>query len=138
MKQVKSLTEIKQEYSGVSKLFVSERSNDVYVSSIIVNKDMRNQGIGTKIMKDIIEYANSINKPVTLTPSKDLGGKITKLREFYKDLGFNENKGSKRNLQVNAAMIRNPNMIESFIESLRTESNTYMIDTILSGCSLVD
>ena len=66
-----TLDDIKNKYKDVADLFVWDGRTSVDVSRIVVNQNVRNQGIGTKIMNDIIEYANSVNKPVSLSPSKD-------------------------------------------------------------------
>lgn len=134
---MKTLEEIKQEYAPVAQLWVHERQNDVYVSSIVVNKDMRNQGIGNNIMKDIIRYANSVNKPVSLTPSADLGGKLGKLKEFYKELGFKPNKGRGADYSISAGMIRNPTLesiFKPFLKDICTDVALY--ESILKGFNL--
>src|SRR5574343_75366 len=101
-----TLDEIKEKYKDVADLFVWDGRTSVEVSRIVVNPNVRNQGIGTKIMNEIIAYADSVHKPVSLSPSKDFGGKIGKLKKFYGGLGFKPNKGRNKDFRISNSMIR--------------------------------
>jgi predicted GNAT family N-acyltransferase len=60
---------------------------------IIVPKDDRKTGVGSKVMKKIIDYADSIGKDIRLTPSTDFGGtSVNRLKAFYSRFGFVNNK----------------------------------------------
>jgi len=83
-------------------------SNNIELSKIVVPKEARGTGIGSKIMKEIIKYADSVNKIVTLTPSKDFGGSVPKLIKFYKSFGFVENKGKNKDYEISDTMYRLP------------------------------
>ena len=136
-----TLDEIKEKYKNDADLFVWDGRNSIDVSRIVVNKDKRNQGIGTAIMNDIIAYAKSVNKPVSLSPSKDFGGKIGKLREFYGNLGFKPNKGRHKDFTISNSMIKpvtesNMNQLRTFIESFSNE-NELLISTIIEGLDAV-
>jgi len=87
------------------KLDVSE-TRVITVSRIVVPESARGQGIGTKVMKDLIAYADRVRKPIALTPSSDFGGSVPRLKKFYKSLGFIENKGRARLQSVNDSMVR--------------------------------
>lgn len=97
--------DIQARYPDV-KLDVMDGRNIINVSRIVVPQDRRNQGIGRKVMRDIIEHADSVGKPVALTPSGDFGGSVTRLKEFYKSLGFIENKGRNRDFEISESMYR--------------------------------
>ncbi len=92
-------------YQGVQS-FVSESPNAVTVSKVVVPPESRGKGTGTAFMNDIIEYADSVGKPVALTPSSDFGGKVSALERWYKSLGFVPNKGRNKDFSVSEAMIR--------------------------------
>ena len=62
----------------------SPSSNVLSLHKIVVPEAMRNQGTGTKAMQDIINYADSQNKTIALTPSSDFGGNKTDLQAFIK------------------------------------------------------
>ena len=78
-------------------LSLSENSSYITINKIVVPLKSRRKGIGTKIMKEIIDYANEKNLIIALTPSSDFGGNVKRLKEFYKSFGFVENKGKNRN-----------------------------------------
>lgn len=73
------------------------------LSRIIIPKDKRGEGIGSEIMKQINDYADSKGLKIYLTPSKDFGASsISRLEKFYKDHGFvkNTDKSETRNTMV--------------------------------------
>jgi len=80
----------------------------VNLRSIVVPKDDRGIGIGTKVMLEITQWADRNGYILSLTPSKDFGGKITKLRVFYKRFGFVLNKGRNKSFRTQDAFIRYP------------------------------
>jgi GNAT superfamily N-acetyltransferase len=76
------------------------------LDSIVIPKSLRGQGIGTKIMNMVIDYSNSVNKPIYLTPSTSFGAtSIERLKRFYKKFGFEKNK----NPESRHTLVRNPN-----------------------------
>lgn len=107
----KSIDDILNKYPDV-KIDASLNKNDINLSRIVVPKEMRNQGIGTQVMNDLSEYADSIGKRITLTPSSDFGGSVSKLKTFYKELGFVENKGKNKDFSTRETMYREPKPIE--------------------------
>jgi GNAT superfamily N-acetyltransferase len=94
-------------------LYVTEGTDYIRVDSIIVPKEIRNQGIGTEIMNEIINYADSVRKPVRLSPGeKDpYHGTTSKSRliNFYRRFGFIPNKGRNKDYRIRDTMYRNPN-----------------------------
>lgn len=43
--------------------------NDLFINLIWFPTDLRGQGLGTKIMREIIDYGNRTNTPITLEAS---------------------------------------------------------------------
>ena len=100
-----------QEKYGVT-LDLSEYkwSDIISLSRIVLPKQDRGKGIGTKVMLDIIKYADENNKRITLTPSTDFGGtSVGRLTDFYKKFGFVENKGRNKDFTIRDSMYREPN-----------------------------
>lgn len=97
---------LKKKYPQIN-FYVYENSKRLILSQIIVPKELRNQGLGSSFMKDLIDYSYKTKKPIYLTPSKDFGGKITKLRKFYKNLGFKNKPTS--DYSERESLIREPN-----------------------------
>jgi predicted GNAT family N-acyltransferase len=81
----------------------------IYLSKISIPKEIRGLGIGTEIMNEIIAYADENNRLLTLTPSTDYGAtSISRLKEFYKNFGFIENKGRNKDFEISQSMYRVP------------------------------
>ena len=83
-------------------------SKHIELAKIVVPKHLRGSGVGTKILMEIIKYADSSNKIITLTPSADFGGNVSKLKKWYKSLGFVENKGKNKDYEISDLMYRLP------------------------------
>ena len=95
-------------------LFIHDTNRgDIKVSSLIIAKENRNQGIGTAFMNDLIRYADENNKRIVLSPGDrdDRHGTTsrTRLIKFYKRFGFVENKGRNKDYRISDTMIRNIN-----------------------------
>ena len=59
------------------------------LSRIVIPKDQRGQGIGSKVMQRIVDFADKENRKIYLTPSKDFGASsVSRLEKFYKGFGF--------------------------------------------------
>jgi len=95
----------------IKNLWISETEESIKISAIVLNSDARNMGIGTKIMIDIIEYADQNNKITTLTPSSDFGGNKSRLISFYKRFGFVSNRNKNKDYRFSDSMIRTPKNI---------------------------
>jgi len=87
---------------------ISESNGVITLSKIIVPKDSRGNGIGTKAMQELVDYAERTGQYIALTPSSSFGGSTARLREFYKRFGFAENKGKGRFQSVSETMVREP------------------------------
>lgn len=97
---------LKEKYN--IQLWLIDRSSNIELSKIIVPKDNRNNGTGTKVMNEIIDWADKNKRTISLTPTSDFGGSKTKLVGFYKRFGFVENKGSNKNYEISESMYRIP------------------------------
>ena len=80
----------------------------VIVHSIVVPKNQRNQGVGGRVMRDLLKLADQNGDMVALDPSSDFGGSVAKLKRWYKSLGFVENKGRNRDYEISQDMYRLP------------------------------
>lgn len=82
-------------------------SGDNLILSKIIAKN-KNLGYGTNYMNELVNLADKRNLKTALTPSKDFGGDVNKLKEFYKRFGFVENKGKNKDFSISEYMYRNP------------------------------
>lgn len=87
---------------------IYEKESSLILSKIVVNDDSKEEGYGTKIMTDLINYADKNNKIIALTPSADYGGNKNRLNRFYHRFNFKPNKGKNKNFEFREAMIRYP------------------------------
>lgn len=121
----KSFADVKSEISSLGvKLLASESGDSITVNNITVPPENRNSGIGTKSMKIILDYADSVSKKVLLTPSSDFGGNKSRLISFYKRLGFVENKGANKDYTISETMYREPSGTKFSKSSQQTTSST--------------
>jgi GNAT superfamily N-acetyltransferase len=86
-------------------LDIYEYQSHIELRRIVVPQDQRGQGIGSKVMGDLIKYAKSNNKDLFTTPSSDFGGSKSRLIQFYKSFGFKDNKGSNRDFRSKESMV---------------------------------
>lgn len=86
----------------------AERGNIITLQSIRVPGSMRDKGIGTEIMKALVDHADANGKIIALSPTSDFGGNLGRLKKFYKGFGFVENKGRNKDFSTKETMIREP------------------------------
>lgn len=110
-KAAQSLLDIQNKFPDVG-LDVYENKGTINLSKIVVPKEMRSSGMGSSVMNDLVDYADSTGQKIALTPSSDFGGNVKRLKEFYKSFGFVENKGKNKDFSTRETMIRPPNIIE--------------------------
>lgn len=91
---------LKIKYPGLV-LFAWETENKVELATLTVPKNMRGQGIGSSVIREIQEYARSIGKPISLHPEPDKGKKKA-LDDFYKNLGFVHNRGRNKDFTISS------------------------------------
>jgi GNAT superfamily N-acetyltransferase len=110
--ELKSLEKrLKEEY-GID-LYLYKRNNDtIKLDSLIVPKNQRKMGIGSRVLEEIINFADANDYRIVLTPGvKDKYQGTTsqkRLIKFYKRFGFVLNKGKKANYKISELMYRNP------------------------------
>ena len=105
---VKSVEDIKDKYADkTDHLYIYEKKNTISIDNMVVKKEYRNQGVGQSILNDIIDYADRVQKTITLTPTSEFGTK-ERLKKWYKTNGFVENKGRKTDFTISDSMYRLP------------------------------
>lgn len=93
---------------------VIEHKDIIRLSSIVVRKEDRGNGTGTKVMKELCDYADNHKKTIILSPATkdDYHGQgpssQSRLIEFYKRFGFVLNKGKNLDLTISEMMYRKP------------------------------
>jgi predicted GNAT family acetyltransferase len=80
------------------------------LSQIKVYAKDRGKGIGTKVMSEIIAYADRHGLTIALTPSpeKDTVREKNRLGRWYKKMGFVLNKGRNKDFRTRETMLRFP------------------------------
>lgn len=110
---ISSFADVVQKQLGLMSFDLYERGNDIYLDTIIVGKQNRGQGIGTKALNMLTDYADKLGKRIILTPAvKDnYQGTTSRARlvKFYKQFGFKESKGRNIDFVIGAGkMYRDP------------------------------
>lgn len=80
----------------------------VVLNRIVVHEDLRGIGIGSRVMKEIVNYADKHGYILATTPSSDFGGSKSRLKEFYSNFGFIPNKGAWKDFRIRETMLRYP------------------------------
>lgn len=98
---------------GLKQFILVDKGDTVVLDSLIVGKDKQGQGLGSKAMQLLTDYADKNKKRIVLTPgSKDPTHGTTsrnRLIKFYKQFGFKENKGKSIDFALGAGkMYRDP------------------------------
>ena len=89
--------------------YTDKAEYDLVLSKIIVPKQQREKGVGTKAMFDIIAFADKNNLRIILTPDTSFGGTSTnRLKQFYKQFDFVENKARNKDYSIRESMYRMP------------------------------
>ena len=99
LKQVKYkgiVQEVKMEYN------MDDNSKEVFIhlNTIKIKTRMRNQGYGSKVLNDIIEFADSHNVRIQLYASGIFGSTVDRLYGFYERQGFTRIADDKDGLMV--------------------------------------
>lgn len=94
-------------------LYIFEKDDMIILDSLIVPPDQRKQGLGTQIMQELINYADTVGKRIELSPGQkeDYHGTTSRQRlvNFYKRFGLVENKGRNKDFTTTKGMYRHPN-----------------------------
>ena len=108
-KRSKLADQFKLKYGNkLDSIFIFEDPSSIEFNQVVINKNHRNEGIGSRILQDVIDYADRENKIVTLTPADDYGSSLSRLKKFYKRFGFVFNKGNNKDFRFRDSMIRYP------------------------------
>lgn len=79
------------------------------IHRIEVEQSQRGQGIGSQIFHSLFLLADQEQFDITLTPSDQFGGKIPKLRRWYRRLGFTTNESSWAELRYTPKIVLDNN-----------------------------
>jgi len=119
-------SELESKYN-LKSLFLGDMAsrNAIELHSIIVNREDQGKGTGSKVMQELIKYADDNGKIMVLDPGlldKQHGTTSqSRLRKFYKQFGFIDNKGRNKNYEFRNLMIRYPQSNESVNEVSKEE-----------------
>jgi len=86
----------------------NDKSGDIRLNNIWIPPNQRNQGIGSRAMRGLTQYADRQSKRITLNQAPERGKKA-KLAKFYQSHGFKANRGRNRDFSTRDTYIRNPN-----------------------------
>jgi predicted GNAT family acetyltransferase len=110
---VESTAKALEEKYGIILDLTENKNGDLSIGRIIVPKENRGKGVGKKAMQDIVDYADNNGRRILLTPSIDFGAtSVARLKEFYKEFGFIENKGKNKDFTTKDSMYRNPQLTQ--------------------------
>ena len=106
---------LKKKYSELKTLLLSEYNNVISIDMIEVDSDKRKEGVGSAVIQEIVNYADTNKKEISLLPalSDDRKGTTSRSRlvKFYKRFGFVENKGRNKDFsKKGGSMYRLPKM----------------------------
>ncbi|WP_432078691.1 GNAT family N-acetyltransferase [Streptomyces sp. YPW6] len=78
------------------------------LSKVVVPRELRSQGIGTRVMELLIAEADKQAVTTTLSPTREFGSGLRRLRGFYRRFGFSMNGGRIKDYTTAHDMIRLP------------------------------
>ena len=113
---------LKEKYPDIKfELYSREKDMSVLLTGFIVPFKLRNTGIGSKFMEDLIKIADENGYKIKLSPSNLYGGNVNRLFDFYGRFGFVRNKGKNEDSTHKEDMYRDPkdpNYVENLNEQL--------------------
>ena len=103
---------------GLKQFHVFERADgSIELNLLVVPRDKRKSGIGSRAVEALVKYADSNGKRVYVNPAvdDDFQGTTSRARlvKFYKRFGFVENKGRNKDFTFRGGMYRNPSKYSS-------------------------
>jgi hypothetical protein len=94
---------------GLKSFVLQNKYKIAHLDKVVVEEG--NKGSGTKVMNDLIDWADKNNITLALTPSTSFGAKsVSRLKKFYKRFGFVDNKGRNKEWNTTSSMIRQPKL----------------------------
>jgi GNAT superfamily N-acetyltransferase len=122
---------LRAKYPGAKISVTGDASKGYTLNRIDVPKSQRNSGIGTQIMRDLVDAVDAQGATLKLSPSGDFGGSVPRLKEFYKRFGFIENKGKAKDFGISESMYRLPQSSPApTLPSPRTEAEAMARDIL--------
>ena len=110
-REQKNVSELESNLEGKYDITIDLYQNKDFLEldKIIVTEDQRNTGVGSNVMREVIDFANKQGLTIALTPSTSYGAtSIDRLKGFYKGLGFVENKGINKDFTTKQSMLKLP------------------------------
>lgn len=78
-------------------VYYDHNNNSLFISDLYIKQEHRGQGIGSKIMSSVTQFADNLKLPIVLIPESDDDNVSNKdLINFYKKFGFVINKGKQK------------------------------------------
>lgn len=103
---------VRDSHDHVRDFRLYSRGDDIHLDRVEVEPSQRKKGIGSSVMKKLIQHADSRGKRITLdlADKGDPGGTTSRgrLSKFYKAHGFVDNKGRNKDYRTSASMYRRP------------------------------
>ena len=87
---------------------LTETDTAIRPGIIRVPENLQRQGRATKAMQSLFAYADQVGKRIDISPTSEFGMSKKRLVEWYKRLGFVENKGRNKDFSISATMYRAP------------------------------
>lgn len=101
-----------KERFGLQQFSLNIAHGDLGLDGMRVTPDLRNQGVGTTVMKELTDFADANGLRIRLSPAtkNDHHGTTSRERlvDFYKRFGFVENKGRNIDHAISDGMYRTP------------------------------
>ena len=87
--------DIKTKYPALDKLgiYMDDRKNSLFLSELYVKKEFRGTGVGSEVMREIVQFADDNHIPIVLIPEPEGRSSIKNLIKFYSKFGFVVNRG---------------------------------------------
>ena len=100
---------LEQKYPNVTLDISGNPEKGYELSRIVIPEGERGEGMGTEVMQDMIDMADEQGARIFLTPDVSFGGtSVARLKKFYKQFGFVENKGKNKDFSIRNTMYRDP------------------------------
>jgi len=87
---------------------ISAKDNYLTLDRLEIDKELRRQGLGSRFMEDLTQYADDTGRQVRLTADGDFGGSKAGQQRFYRRHGFVPNRGRARDYTFQDNMYRDP------------------------------
>ena len=88
---------IQNEYNEYLRhLIIAEYEDLISFTSIALKDEYKGIGIGTKLMNDVINYANKKGKPIRIEPSNVFGSRKSSIVKFVKKIGFIQDENDRK------------------------------------------